>query len=525
MRKILCFCIGLLMASAGLQAQVINQDITCELSHISALSIEKNPQIQRYRYRIAQARANRQTATSAFDFQLVADANYNRDRLHLFNQDSRFSSTDGRVLTNNYSYSAGLQRTFRSGLSSRLSLEHARIANNYPFNDFGEERPAFLADNFSTVRASVSQPLLRGRGKKYATAFERSAQKLVRQTELDLIFGVTGELLDMTTAYWNYLGNFKRASIFKENEDRVRKVLEITQELVDADRKAKNDLIQIQADLKDKERQSLVANQLLYRSRQNLGRSIGLDEVESTFLSDPVNAFPTLAEANYYEEIDLESLLELAREKRTDLKALITAKESLQIDFERARNDIMPQLDLLGSLSYGGTDVGNGFGQVFTPLSRIPGRNVRFGLGLSFQFPVNNNAAKANFLRNKVLVSDQEVAIDNQIRNIELNISIVLNELHNNVRKLEKAEQALQFYQEVFSDEQIKFQNGLTTLLNLILFQERLTFSQLDYLQAQEDFANSIASLRFETGTLLPIEDNASFSIDREVFFVLPGRE
>lgn len=42
------------------------------------------------------------------------------------------------------------------------------------------------------------------------------------------------------------------------------------------------------------------------------------------------------------------------------------------------------------------------------------------------------------------------------------------------------------FYKEAFRNEQEKFQTGLTTLLNVILFQERLTSSELDYLQAQQ---------------------------------------
>ncbi|MEO0581446.1 MAG: TolC family protein, partial [Bacteroidota bacterium] len=69
--------------------------------------------------------------------------------------------------------------------------------------------------------------------------------------------------------------------------------------------------------------------------------------------------------------------------------------------------------------------------------------------------------------------------------------------------------------------EQIKFQNGLTTLLNLILFQERLTFSQLDYLNAQQEFALAIVNLRNETGTLIKVGDESSWT-DLQTFYTLP---
>jgi outer membrane protein TolC len=115
------------------------------------------------------------------------------------------------------------------------------------------------------------------------------------------------------------------------------------------------------------------------------------------------------------------------------------------------------------------------------------------------------------------------IANQNLIRNIDLNVSIALNNLSSSVLILQKAQESLTYSQEVFKNEQVKFQNGLTTLLNVILFQERLTHSELEYIQAQQQFAISIMNLRFETGTLLsPSEDAMSPSIDSETYYRLP---
>lgn len=517
---LLCFIWG--AVSYSLKGQFAQDTIPCGLLYISELTIEKNPQIQRQRLRIKQAKADRQLSSSIFDYRLVSSLSYNRDKLHLFNQDSRFEVTNGQIHTNSYISNIGLQRTFRSGLSSNINLDYSRTANNYPFSDFGEEIGPFISDNFSSVSMSIIQPLLKGRGRKFATANERASSKMIESNVLDMTYVSANELKNMALSYWEYLSSYKRLGIYRENENRVRKVLEITQELVEADRKAQNDLIQIQADLAGKERQSLVATQSLFSARQNLGRSIGLNEIESIKIGIPLSDYPLVEEANYSSDINLESFLKLARENRADLKALLIVKEALDINFIQAQNNLKPQLDVQTSLAYGGTDLGNGFSRIITPLSRVPGRNIQFGFGLSFQFPLNNNAAEAGLVKAQAAVADQQVIIDNQIRNIELNISIALNELHNSVLKLEKATQALSFYQEVFNDEQIKFQNGLTTLLNLILFQERLTFAQLDYLDAQQEFANTIINLRNETGTLITVDDAKSLSMDNMVFYKLP---
>jgi outer membrane protein TolC len=89
----------------------------------------------------------------------------------------------------------------------------------------------------------------------------------------------------------------------------------------------------------------------------------------------------------------------------------------------------------------------------------------------------------------------------------------------------EKAKESLDFYKEVYENEQVKFRNGLTTLLNLILFQERLTFAQLDYLQAKQLFASSIINLRYETGTLIKSQNKTNQNIKnirREIFYTIP---
>ena len=71
-----------------------------------------------------------------------------------------------------------------------------------------------------------------------------------------------------------------------------------------------------------------------------------------------------------------------------------------------------------------------------------------------------------------------------------------------------------------YNNEQIKFKNGLTILLNLIQFQERLTFAELEYLSAKQQFAIAIINLRYETGTLLVGQGTSS--INKSLFYTIP---
>ena len=248
-----------------------------------------------------------------------------------------------------------------------------------------------------------------------------------------------------------------------------------------------------------------------------------MTDEESEKLGNPVNEFPTIDQSGYTPDFSKDAMIQLATENRSDIETFDLIKESLELQLKLANNNLQPQLDLTGFATYGGVNTGNGLNEAFNTFSDREGRNYGIGVRLNFAFPVNNNLAKGNYIISKTNLEDQEIAYTNLKRNISLNVSIAVNNLKNNVLTLTKARETLTYSQKVFDNEQIKFQNGLTTLLNLILFQERLTFAQRDYLQAQQQFANAIANLRYETGTLISVDDNKNIAdINTSIFYNIP---
>ena len=62
--------------------------------------------------------------------------------------------------------------------------------------------------------------------------------------------------------------------------------------------------------------------------------------------------------------------------------------------------------------------------------------------------------------------------------------------------------------------------NGITEEIPYFANQERLTFAQLEYLQAHQQFANAIINLRYETGTLL-VSKNGVTGITKDLFYTI----
>ena len=134
----------------------------------------------------------------------------------------------------------------------------------------------------------------------------------------------------MTLAYWEYLLASESYKAFKANEVRVSQFLDKTKQLVEAERRPESDLIQIEADLQDKLRQTYFAAQQKVASKINLGRASGLDTDQSDGITDPLSRFPEALDVT--EVPNLERYLALARVHRPDLQVLREILKQFEIN-------------------------------------------------------------------------------------------------------------------------------------------------------------------------------------------------
>lgn len=494
-----------------------------DLKSLTEATISKSPKLKRSALQVEDAKANIQAAWSPFDVQLASGINASRSSLHFVDGDPRTQYLKSNLIGKKGDFFVSSQKRFQTGTTASARTDYSMVSNNLPLNSFNQSVAPNIANHSSTANLTISQALLKDRGIKVNNSQIEAAKRLMQGSQYDFDFGLAYEVLLMGNAYWQYLGAFRTRQIFKDNESRIRNVLTMTEELVKADKKPESDLLQIKADLAEQERQSNLAEQNLYNARLGLGRVVGINEEDSKIISDPVDDFPAIEGFTQVSKISLDSLKSLARQNRLDIKANKEVEEARNYQLISANNEKKPILDLSGFLTYGGSATGGGISQYFNGFGNRQGQNYVVGLGIMFSFPVNNNLAKANYKKSKIALNDQQIALDDLKRNIDLSVSIAHNDLLNSITILGKAKERLIYSEQVFNNEQLRFQNGLTTLLNLIIFQDRLTQSQLEYLQAQQNFSISIIQLRYETGNLIRKDKDALPIIDKSIFYSLPN--
>lgn len=514
---------AMLLLLAALYGNVYGQPVVkCNLIEIARKAFDKNPNVLRSSLAIRSAEGDLQIQRSAFDVNSFSELLLRNNQNTLVGADPRTAFVENSVLKSNVlNLSAGLRKRLRTGQLTEFSLNYGFNNNNLPLNSFNQPIGLYLGNNASTLNFSLTQPLLRGRGRHIVTALERASHLYVQNAKSNNEFSNSYELWQIGLAYWNYYTAYKSLDIYKQSENRIRNVLAVTEELVKGDKKPAGDLVQIHSDLANQEKLTIMAEQDLYAARINLGKVIGLSTEESLLIDVPENDFPTITQSEFKKGLDEADFIKLAKDKRADFRAARHGHEALEQQYVLAQNNTKPQLDLTGFVAYGSASIGNRMGDVLSSFSNNEGRNIGTGARLTFTFPVNNNWARGNLLKSQMAVSDQNVVVNNMQRVIELDVSNDLNYLNNSVSNLQKAEEVLNYNREVFRDEQVKFQSGLTTILSLILFQERLTTSQLRYIQAYRQFAGAILNLRHNTGTLLVPADKG-FTIDRDAFYTIP---
>jgi len=497
------------------------QSFDCTLSSVCKLTSQINPNIASLQLGVLSSSYAVDMLESDFDPTIFSTVQLNRAGLNLNELDPRSQVAGNLLNTNTYQLSSGIQKRLTGGTTVSAGMEFFRTSDNIPLNAYNEYVGDHVGANSTAVNVAISQPLLRGKGESYNTAPIELSKIQVKTDQLSLVHNASELMQNVVIAYWQYLAESQRLKIYNTNVRRVNSVLEMTEELVLANKKPRSDLIQIQADLLGKERQALIAKQNLFSARQTLARFIGMSKEESLVIGDPSDGFPDVTADNL---IQLEDLIMLSLENRNDLQAINQQISKTEVLASMAEHETKPSLDLTGSIQYGGSDLGNGIHRILTPLTTNDGRNYSLGIGLRYNIPIGNNRAESNVLIRDNNVTNQYLVYNNQQRNIEINLSIEYNSLLNSIDALDKAKRTLEYYEEVFDNEQLKFQNGLTTILNLIIFQERLTFAQLDYITNQQQVANSIVRLRHQTGTLLSTDLNSLNIVSTDVFYQLPIR-
>ncbi len=391
----------------------------------------------------------------------------------------------------------GVSKRFRSGLAIAPEVGLLRTDEQGP------------AANLGTVSFEIRQPLLRGRGRAAAAAPELSAEREVVASELDLRQTTALRTFAIVAQYWQARAAALNLEILRASEQSARELLETTRRLIEADVQPAAELVQVEANLVAQETARIGGERILFESRQDLGREIGLDPGSIAALPLPSDPFPVVRAADVPAAAEEGRFVSSALERRADLRAVRERRQAVEVLVRAAGNALKPQLDLVFTPSYSGLVEGTDASSFFSPLYRnVPGASSSLSLILSW--PTLNSRARGDLAQIEASREQATLLEDLVVRQIGADVPTALDAVRRGAEQLERAAEAVRLFEQAVVNEEKKLRAGSSTLLDVISQRDRLTAARQSQVSAHLALAVALARLRFETGTLPESEDEAA---------------
>jgi outer membrane protein len=492
--------IALLLACFGPAAGVAGGETVpgkgLGLLDVVRLTLQRDPNVAIEEARLQGSRGALQSESGKFDPVVTDDLTQAESKIPLSVSSGPNSTQDLRTLQN----LLDVTTQFRSGLSIEPQLQLLRTRDS-------TVGPGTA--NQSTFSFLVRQPLLRGRGRAAVAAGERSAERQVAASALDVRQTVSARVMTVASQYWMVEATLRNLDILRASEASSRDLLENTRKLIAADQMPAAEQVQLEANLAAKESARIGGERLLFQARQDLGREIGLDTAEIGNLPLPSDPLPAVRPDEVPPPSAAGRFVAAALQRRPDLQAARERQASVEALRVAVENALKPQLDLLLTPGYSGLAEGTAPGSYFSPLYRnVPGASASIGFSLSW--PTFNNRARGDLVQIDATRRQNELAVDLLVKSIGANVPAALDGVARNALQLDKAREAVRLFARAVVNEEKKLRAGTSTLIDVISQRDRLTAAQQSEVSAQLDLANSILELRFETGTLVGEGDEES---------------
>ena len=184
---------------------------------------------------------------------------------------------------------------------------------------------------------------------------------------------------------------------------------------------------------------------------------------------------------------------------RPDLLQSRLELERLNIILRYNKNQLFPELDLIGSYSFtgAGTEFSGALGQISS------GSNPGYSFGALLTFPLGNTGARAAYkvtgeqkrqalVVSKALERDILIQIDNAVKNVG-----------NSFERVDATREARIFAETALSAEQKKLESGKSTSFQVLQFQRDLTARRFEEIRALAQYNNALYNLYFQEGSIL----------------------
>ncbi len=488
--------------------------------------------------------------TPSFDPTITSSLNWYRSSQPINNPFISGTGVSTLSALTNYNSSADFTygQGFKTGTSVGVTFNNTRQTSTSAANFFNPAVTTSLSYTFQ-------QQLLKGFGilpnVRYIieARIESTAARDTLATEVMTIVG------QVESAYWNLVYSLANVSVQQTQVVWAQKNLQATQAQLKIGTLAQLDVVTAQSQLATNEQALIVARTNALQAETALLNLITRDPMASGLAhihilpTDSINTPPKVEIIPYRDAVDE------AWRNRPDLLAQELGVKVDDIEVKATRNALLPTLTLSGEYSSEGlagntrtvTEVPTAFApNLNAPILNANGQPITLGgqpiyAGTPSQFATSVATAQAGLLdswdtmvhssfptyafglslsfplRNRSAQADSAQALLQQ-RQAVVNVQVLKNTIASTVRQAQiameqgvasvhAAEEATRLAQESLNAEQKKFQLGVATDYDVILYERDLASAQGAEIQAKANLLNSVANFNLAIGRTLQVHN------------------
>jgi outer membrane protein TolC len=243
------------------------------------------------------------------------------------------------------------------------------------------------------------------------------------------------------------------------------------------------------------DQEKLLTSKNFFMERQFALKRLVLDEFRR---DDPRIFVPAESPALPVPKIDRSAFLADAFARRYDYQQAVLEAEAQDIRLRYARNQALPQLDLVATYSLNG--LSNSFGRSFD--QALQGQTPEWTVGVNLRVPLGNVQGRANI---DIAKAQKEQAIL-RIKQIELTVGVdvdtVISRIETNRQRLDTARNTSALNEEAVRIAYRRLEEGQISSFDVIEQQRRLYDSRSRELAALAELNKAITQLWLVTGTI-----------------------
>jgi outer membrane protein TolC len=444
--------------------------IVLSLGEAVETSLRENLGLQLRREDVAFAEGSALAEEGSFDALVSADIGATEKRTAPVTE---FSAEKERTAA----WNASVKKRFTTGTEMDLTWDNGNLdtdSNIYLFD------PVYSTG----LKLGLSQPLLQGLGSEVQMADLNSARSQLEARS----FLVDSDAADLAArvknAYWELVFAHQNLEVLQLSLKLAQRLRDDTAARISAGKLADIDLYQPESEVAQREQDLITGERAIGIAEDNLKLLMNSRDWLAPY--NPVD-LPPVAPVSP----SIRDVAEKALENRPDIKAAALQIQASEYQVKKSENQILPALNLVGAVGYGGT--ADTYGSAFD--STFDDSDTQWQVGLTFSRPFDNSQAQGQYRQALATHNRNQTSLELLKQEIRRTVRVTVRDVELALKAIDATEKTAIATQKRLEAEQIKFDAGRATTLDVLIAQQDFARALSTQNRSKVAYAQSLAEL------------------------------